>query len=186
MRIGMCARAEASSPDNATLSSCTRGTTHSLSADRKIASQNRFGLRDELFHRGANPPPLALHLEKLQSVPEFAGKALKERWGYQFNPAGKHDQFDLCHVQLRQPLSWTQPAIADHQHIRNGTRLELTFSSPQAQDICRAIGHHVIDLGGVKANVCSRKANLIQQVTGCSQRRVAAQRHLVERSNEGR
>src|ERR1700733_15060281 len=165
MRIGMCVSAEASSPDAETLSSCIRGMTHSLSADRKITAQNPFGLRDELFHRGAYPPPLTLHLEELQSVLESIGKTLEEGWACQHNPAGKHDQLNLCHVQLPQHLSWTQPAIADHQYIRNGTRRELTFSSPQAQYICRTIGDHVIDRRVVQAKVGPRKTNLIQQVT---------------------
>src|ERR1700761_5599573 len=80
MRIGICARAEASSPDAETASSCTRGMTHSLSADRKITAQNPFGLRDELVDRGAYPPPLPLHLEQLQSVLDSGGKALKQCW----------------------------------------------------------------------------------------------------------
>jgi hypothetical protein len=93
--------------------------THSLSAHTKITAQNLFGLRDELFHRGAYPPPLALDLERLQSISECAGKALEEGWACQHNPAGKHDQLNLCQVQLSEHLSRTQPAIANHQYIRN-------------------------------------------------------------------
>jgi hypothetical protein len=44
MRIGMDVSPEAR--DGAASSSWSRGTTHSLSADAKIAAQKLFGLRD--------------------------------------------------------------------------------------------------------------------------------------------
>src|SRR6202522_1455163 len=65
MRIGKCDKAEASSSDEATPSSCSRDTTHPLSADTKVTAQDLFRFRDELLHRGPNPPPLACDLEKL-------------------------------------------------------------------------------------------------------------------------
>ena len=78
-------------------SSCGRVTTHSLSADMKIASQGFLGSRQQLINWGAHPSPVAVNLEQLQAPPQPERETFEQRWTGELDAPGHDHQFNLRH-----------------------------------------------------------------------------------------
>jgi len=170
--------------EDATASSCNRGTAHSLSADAKVASQGLFGFGDQAVNGSANPSRLAIHFEKLQSPPERAGQTLDEGRARELDTAADYDHFNLVAGQPGERFGRAKPGIADHQHIRYRTGLEAAFPLLPAKDLCSTTGDHSIECICIKANSCVGEFDFIEQITGGGQRRIATQHHGIKRMNE--
>ena len=97
-----------------------------------------------------------------------------------------HDQLNLVVGQLGQSFCRAEAGIADHDQIRHRARLDATFSLAQAQNLRRAAGHHGIDRVRIEAGLCVHESDLVEQVSGRGERRIAAQDHRVERTNKSK
>jgi hypothetical protein len=109
---------------------------------------------------------MAVHLEKLQSLPERNGEALEEGRTGKLDTARNDDQFNLAMVSWASVSAGLSPVSRTTSISATRTRLEATFSPAQAKDLCRPIGHHGIERVGIEANLCVSKSDFIEQVAG--------------------
>jgi hypothetical protein len=161
-------------------SSCGKGTTHSLSADTKIASQDALGASQQLIDARAYPSFVAAYLQQMQALPQRDGETFEEGLAGELNAPTNDHQLNVCHAQLSERFGGAEPYVADRNDICDGARPNPPFSLAEAKNISRAVSHHGVNGVGVEANLLMGEANLIQQVARGGERRIAAQRHVID------
>src|SRR5205823_9847304 len=107
-----------------------------------------------------------------------------ERRARKLNSSGENDQFDLVECKLSDRFGWSETSIRDGDEIGYGTGPEVTFSVPQTKNIGGLCRNHLVQGIGIEANLVVGEIDLIEQVAGSGEWRVATQHDGVEGSDQ--